>query len=132
MTKDLSNYFNLRELVKDCGGIEKFRFFGHLDKPVGPFLCEYSDDWVECKLEDDRSYGDLYTLEHGYKVKVVPARDMRYIGRHFYQCDLLSMIKDGCFILKTGDGNRVVKREGIEPLCGKAYLYHRWQEVVKE
>lgn len=110
MTKDLSNYFDLRELVKDCGGIEKFRFFGHLDKPVGPFLCEYSDDWVECKLEDDRSYGDLYTLEHGYKVKVVPARDMRYIGRHFYQCDLLSMIKDGCFILKTGDGNCVVKR----------------------
>ena len=45
MTKDLSNYFDLRELVKDCGGIEKFRFFGHLDKPVGPFLCEYSDDW---------------------------------------------------------------------------------------
>lgn len=57
---------------------------------------------------------------------------MRYIGRHFYQCDLLSMIKDGCFILKTEDSNRVVKREGIEPLCGKAYLYHRWQEVVKE
>lgn len=98
-----------------------------MDKPVGLFLCKYSDDWVGCKLEDDRSYGDLYTLEHGYKVKVVPARDMRYIGRHFYQCDLLSMIKDG-----TGDGNRVVKREGIEPLCGKAYLYHRWQEVVKE
>ena len=49
-----------------------------------------------------------------------------------YNAALLSMIKDGCFILKTGDGNRVVKREGIEPLCGKAYLYHRWQEVVKE
>lgn len=139
MTKDLSSYFDLRELVKDCGGIEKFRFFGHLNKPVGPFLCEYSDDWVECKLEDDRSYGDLYTLDRGYKVKivpakvkVVPAKDMRYTGRYFYQCDLLSMIKDGHFILKTGDGDHIVKREGIELLCGNVYLYHRWQEIVKE
>ena len=132
MNKDLSNYFDLRELVKDCGGIEKFRFFGHLDKPAGLFFCEYSDDWVECKLEDDRSHGDLFTLDNGYKVKAVPAKDMRYTGRHFYQSDLLSMIKDGHFILKTGDGDHIVEREGIEPLCGKAYLYHRWQEVVKE
>ena len=132
MNKDLSNYFDLRELVKDCGDIEKFRFFGHLDKPAGLFFCEYSDDWVECKLEDDRSHGDLFTLDNGYKVKVVPAKDMRYTGRHFYQSDLLSMIKDGHFILKTGDGDHIVEREGIEPLCGKAYLYHRWQEVVKE
>lgn len=132
MTKDLSNYFDLRELVKDCGGIEKFRFFGHLDKPAGLFFSSYSDDWVECKLEDDHSHGNLYTLEHGYKVKVVPAKDMRYIGQHFYQSDLLSMIQSGCFILKTEDSDRIVEREGIEPLCGKAYLYHRWQEVVKE
>ena len=132
MNKDLSNYFDLRELVKDCGGIEKFRFFGHLDKPACLFFCEYSDDWVECKLEDDRSHGDLFTLDNGYKVKVVPAKDMRYTGRHFYQSDLLSMIKYGHFILKTGDGDHIVEREGIEPLCGKAYLYHRWQEVVKE
>lgn len=132
MNKNLSSYFNLRELVKDCGGIENFRFFGHLDKPAGLFFSSYSDDWVECKLEDDHSYGDLYTLEGGYKVKVVPARDMRYIGRHFYQNDLLSMIKNGCFILKTGDGDRIVEREGIEPLCGSAYLYHHWQEVIKE
>lgn len=132
MTKDLSNYFDLRELVKDCGGIEKFRFFGHLDKPVELFFSIYSDDWVECKLEDDRSYGDLYTLEHGYKVKVVPAKDMRYTGRHFYQSDLLSMIQSGCFILKTEDSDRIVEREGIEPLCGSAYLYHHWQEVIKK
>lgn len=130
--KNLQDYFKLKDLVNDCGGIEKFRFFGHLDKPTSLFFCEYSDDWVECKLEDDRSYGDLYTLEHGYKVKVVPAKDMKYIGRHFYQDDLLSMIKSGCFILKTGEGDRVIKREGIEPLCGVAYLYHQWEEVVKE
>lgn len=132
MIKDLNNYFDLRELVKDCGGIEKFRFFGHLNKPAGLFLSEYSDDWVECKLENDYSYGDLYTLEHGYKVKVIPAYDKRYYGRHFYQSDLLSMIQDGCFILKTGDGDHIVKREGIELLYGSAYLYHCWQEVVKE
>lgn len=132
MNKDLKSYFDLRELVKDYGGIEKFRFFGHLGKSVGLFLGEYSDDWVECKLEDDRSYGDLYTLERGYKVKVIPAYDKRYYGRHFYQSDLLSMIQKGYFILKTGDDNRIVEREGIEPLCGNAYLYHRWQEVIKE
>ena len=35
MNKDLKSYFDLRELVKDCGGIENFRFFGHLNKPAG-------------------------------------------------------------------------------------------------
>ena len=132
MNKDLKSYFDLRELVKDCGGIENFRFFGHLNKSAGLFFSSYSDDWVECKLEDDHSHGDLYTLEHGYKVKAVPAKDMRYISQHFYQSDLLSMIQSGCFILKTEDGDRIVEREGIEPLCGNAYLYHCWQEVIKE
>ena len=132
MNKDLKSYFDLRELVKDCGGIENFRFFGHLNKPAVLLFSSYSDDWVECKLEDDHSHGDLYTLEHGYKVKAVPAKDMRYIGQLFYQSDLLSMIQSGCFILKTEDSDRIVEREGIEPLCGNAYLYHCWQEVIKE
>lgn len=130
--KNLQDYFKLKDLVNDCGGIENFRFFGHLNKPTGLLFSEYSDDWVECKLEDNHSYGNLYSLEDGYKIKVIPAKDMRYIGRHFYQCDLLSMIKSGHFILKTGDGDRIVEREGIEPLCGSAYLYHHWQEVIKE
>ena len=46
---DLSTYRDLRELVKDCGGIEKFRFFGHLNKydmitPFGFALTSDSDD----------------------------------------------------------------------------------------
>lgn len=30
--KNLNEYIYLKDLVADCGGIEKFRFFGHLDK----------------------------------------------------------------------------------------------------
>ena len=134
--KDLSTYCYLKDLVNDCGGIEKFRFFGHLDKydmvtPFGFALTSYSDDWVECKIEDDTSCGDLYTLDHGYKIKVVPVNDNRYAGRHFYQSDLISMIKEGCFILKTGEGDHIEDREGMERIGYNAYLVHHWSEVVK-
>lgn len=133
--KPINKYYNLRELVADCGGIEKFRFFGHLNKytmmtPFGFALSENSDDWVECKIEDDTSADDLYTLEHGYKVNIVPAYDNRYVGRKFYQSDLLSMIKSGCFILKTAEGQHIEEKEGFEHLHGNAYVHHYWTEVV--
>ena len=104
--RNLEDYVYLKDLVADCGGIEKFRFFGHLN----------SDDWVECKIEDDTSAGDLYTLEHGYKVHIVPAYDNRYAGYRFYQSDLLSMIKSGCFILKTAEGQHIEK-EKVLNIC---------------
>lgn len=115
--KNLEEYIDLKDLVYDCGGIKKFRFFGHLNKytmmtPFGFALSENSDDWVECKIEDDTSAGDLYTLEHGYKVHVEPAHDARYAGRTFYQSDLLCMLQSGCFILKTREGQHIEEREG--------------------
>ena len=134
--KDLNTYCYLKDLVNDCGGIEKFRFFGHLDKydmvtPFGFALTSYSDDWVECKIEDDTSCGDLYTLDHGYKVKVVPVNDNRYASRLFYQSDLISMIQEGCFILKTGEGDHIEDREGMECIGCNTYLVHHWSEVVQ-
>ena len=133
---DLSTYRDLRELVKDCGGIEKFRFFGHLNKydmitPFGFALTSDSDDWVECKIEDDTSCGDLYTLAYGYKVRVVPAHDNRYASRLFYQSDLMDMIRGEYFILKTGEGDRIEDREGMEYIGYNTYLVHHWSEVVK-
>ena len=133
--KDLVQYYDLRELVKDFGGVENFRFFGNLDKydmmtPFGLALSSPSDDWVECKIEDDGSCGDLYTLGHGYKVNIVPDHDNRYVGRKFYQSDLLSMFKSGTFILKTNEGDHIEEREGYEHLCGNVYLHHHWFEVV--
>lgn len=137
MMKNLEKYIYLKDLVTDCGGIEKFRFFGHLDKysmmtPFGFGFTSYSDDWVECKIEDDTSCGDLYTLDYGYKVNIVPVYDNRYAGRKFYQSDLLSMLKDSYFILKTNKNSHIVEKEGLEHLCGKAYLYHQWSEIVGE
>ena len=134
--KSINEYYDLRELVADCGGIEKFRFFGHLNKyalatTFGFGFSKNSDDWVECKIEDDTSAGDLYTLEHGYKVHIVPAYDNRYVGRKFYQRDLLIMIKSGCFILKTSEGQHIEEREGFEHLCGDVYLRHHWQAIVE-
>lgn len=134
--RNLEDYIYLKDLVADCGGIEKFRFFGHLNKrtimtPFGFGLSEDSDDWVECKIEDDTSAGDLYTLEHGYKVYIVPAYDNRYAGRRFYQSDLLSMIKSRCFILKTDENQNIEEKEGLEHLCGDVYLHHHWSEIVE-
>lgn len=133
--KNLNEYIYLKDLVADCGGIEKFRFFGHLDKrdfmtPFGFGLASPSDDWVECKIEDDTSCGDLYTLEHGYKVNIVPVNDNRYARERFYQSDLLSNLKSGHFIIKTSENAHIEEKEGIEHLCGDAYLYHQWSEVV--
>ena len=132
--KNLEEYIHLKDLVRDCGGIDKFRFFGHLDTytaitPFGFALSSYSDDWVECKIEDDTSAGDLYTLEHGYKVKVVPVNDNRYAGRRFYQSDLIKMIKEGVYILKTSDDQHIEENEGIEHICGSAFIYHHWYEL---
>ena len=134
--KNLNEYIYLKDLVADCGGIEKFRFFGHLDKydlitPFGFGLSSYSDDWVECKIEDDTSCGDLYTLAHGYKVRIAPANDHRYASRLFYQSDLLNMLKSGRFILKTAESQHIEEREGFEHLYGGAYLHHHWSEVVE-
>ena len=134
--RDLEDYIYLKDLVADCGGIEKFRFFGHLNKhtimtPFGFGLSEYSDDWVECKIEDDTSAGDLYTLEHGYKVRIVPVYDNRYTERKFYQSDLLSMIKSRCFILKTSEDQHIEEKDGLEYLCGDVYLHHYWSEIVE-
>ena len=134
--KNLEEYIYLKDLVRDCGGVDKFRFFGHLDTytaitPFGFALSSYSDDWVECKIEDDTSAGDLYTLEHGYKVYIVPAYDNRYAGRRFYQSDLLSMIKSRCFILKTDENQNIEEKEGLEHLCGDVYLHHYWSEIVE-
>ena len=134
--RNLEDYIYLKDLVADCGGIEKFRFFGHLNKrtimtPFGFGLSEDSDDWVECKIEDDTSAGDLYTLEHGYKVYIVPVYDNRYAGRRFYQSDLLSMIKSRCFILKTDENQNIEEKEGLEHLCGDVYLHHYWSEIVE-
>ena len=129
--KDLTKYTDLRELVKDCGGIENFRFFGHLNKRIGFCFAEYSDDWVECKIDDDTSHGDLFTLANGYKVNITPVNDTGiYTNNRFYQSDLLSMIKSGHFILKTCDNQHVEDKEGCEHLCGAAYIYHTWSEVV--
>ena len=135
--KNLNEYIYLKDLVADCGGIEKFRFFGHLNKydfmaPFGFGFTSPSDDWVECKIDDDTSCGDLYTLEHGYKVNIVPAYNNRYASYRFYQSDLLSMLKDGCFILKTNEESHIEEKEGLEHLCGDAYLYHQWQEVMND
>lgn len=134
--RNLEDYIYLKDLVADCGGIEKFRFFGYLNKrtimtPFGFGLSEDSDDWVECKIEDDTSAGDLYTLEHGYKVYIVPAYDNRYAGRRFYQSDLLSMIKSRCFILKTDENQNIEEKEGLEHLCGDVYLHHYWSEIIE-
>ena len=133
--KPINEYYDLRELVADCGGIENFRFFGTLNKydmttPFGFALTSPSDDWVECKIEDDTSCGDLFTLAHGYKVHVVPAYDKRYAGYRFYQSDLLDMIKSGCFLLKTSNNQHIEEKEGFEHLYGNAYVHHYWTEVV--
>lgn len=98
--------------------------------PFGFGFSEDSDDWVECKIEDDTSAGDLYTLEHGYKVRIVPVYDNRYTERKFYQSDLLSMIKSRCFILKTDENQHIESKEGFEHLCGDVYLHHYWSEIV--
>jgi hypothetical protein len=133
--KDLDQYYDLRELVKDFGGVENFRFFGKLDKydmitPFGFVFTSSSDNWVECKIEDDNSFGELYTLKHGYKVNIVPDHDNEYVGRKFYQSDLLSMLKSGTFILKTSEGTHIEQRECYEHLCGNVYIHHQWFEVV--
>ena len=133
--KPINKYYNLRELVADCGGIENFRFFGTLDKydmmtPFGFALTSLSDDLVECKIEDDTSCGDLYTFALGYKVRIAPANDHRYASRLFYQSDLLSMLKEGCVLLKTSDNQHIEEKEGFEHLHGNAYVHHYWTEVV--
>ena len=135
--KNLNEYIYLKDLVADCGGIEKFRFFGHLYKFSGsmlPFggwaITSWSDDWVECKIENDSSCGDLYTLDGGYKVKVVPVNSTAYASRKFYQEDLLHSLQIGYFILKTNEEAHIEEKEGLEHLCGNAYLYHQWAEVV--
>lgn len=133
--KPINEYYDLRELVADCGGIDKFRFFGRLDKyemitPFGFAILSPSDDWVECKIEDDTSHGDLYTLEHGYKVNISPDYDNRYASRRFYQSDLLGMLRSGCFLLKTNNDQHIEEKEGLEHLCGSVYLHHYWTEVV--
>ena len=135
--KNIEEYIYLKDLVRDCGGVDKFRFFGHLDRytaitPFGFALSSYSDDWGECKIEGDTSAGDLYILEHGYKVKVVPVNDNRYAGRRFYQSDLISLIKKGVFILKTSDDQHLKENEGIEHVCGSAFIYHHWYEIVND
>ena len=133
--KPINEYYDLRELVADCGGIDKFRFFGRLDKyemitPFGFAILSPSDDWVECKIEDDTSHGDLYTLGHGYKVNIASTYDNRYANRSFYQNDLLGLLKSGCFILKTNNDQHIEEKEGLEHLCGNVYLHHYWTEVV--
>lgn len=70
--RNLEDYIYLKDLVADCGGIEKFRFFGHLNKrtimtPFGFGLSEDSDDWVECKIEDDTSAGIFILLSMDIK-----------------------------------------------------------------
>lgn len=95
--RDLSDYTDLRDLVADCGGIDKFRFFGQLSKydiitPYGFGVASHSDEWVECKLMDDNSCGDLYTLSGGYKVRVAPSSDRRFAWDLYYQSDLLSLL----------------------------------------
>ena len=135
--KNLNEYIYLKDLVDDCGGIEKFRFFGHLYKfsgsmlPFGGYaITSWSDGWVECKIEDDFSCGDLYTLDGGYKVKVVPVNSTAYASRKFYQEDLLHSLQIGYFILKTNKEAHIEEKDGLEHLCGDAYLYHKWQEVI--
>ena len=133
--RNLEDYMYLKDLVADCGGIEKFRFFGHLNKyimmtPFSFILSENSDDWVECKIEEDTSTGDFHTLEYD-KIYIVPVYDNRYAGRRFYQDTLLSMIKSRYFILKTSEDQHIEEREGFEHLCGDVYLHHYWQEIVE-
>lgn len=132
----LNEYFDLRKLVADFGGIEKFRFFGLLDKytlltPFGFAVVEPGNDFVECKIDETGDlHGGLYSLEHGYKVKVSPVNDDRYASCVFYQSDLLQDFKYGTFIIKEGTGH-IEHKVGIEHLCGNAYLCHAWSEIVQ-
>lgn len=131
--QDIKNYFDLRKLVADFGGIERFRFFGMLDKytlmtPFGFSVVEPCNDFVECKIDDIND--DLYSIESGYKVKVSPVNDDRYASQTFYQADLLQDLKRGVFIIKEGNG-RIEYKTGMEHLCGDAYLCHAWSEIVQ-
>lgn len=134
--QDIKDYFDLRKLVDDFGGIEEFRFFGILDKytlmtPFGFALAETCDDFVECKIDESGDlHGGLYSLAHGYKVKVSPVNDNRYASRLFYQSDLLQNFQSGVFIIKEGSGH-IEHKAGIEHLCGNAYLFHAWSEIVQ-
>lgn len=135
-SKDLLKYHDLRDLVADCGGVEKFRFYGHLDKYTlrslfGFSLISDSDDWVECKIEEDMSYGDLFNLSGGYQVHVVPVDNFMYADRHYYQDDLLSLLRTGVYILKTSDSQHIEYKAGCERLFGNVYLRHEWQEIVE-
>lgn len=134
--QDIKEYFDLRKLVADFGGIEKFRFFGILDKytcmtPFGFSLVETCDDFVECKIDETGDlHGDLYSLAHGYKVKVSPVNDNRYASKIFYQRDLLQNFQSGVFIIKEGNGH-IEHKECMECLCGNVYLCHTWSEIVQ-
>ena len=50
----------------------------------------------------------------------------------FYQSDLISMIKEGVFILKTSDDQHIEENEGIEHVCGSAFIHHHWYEIVND
>ena len=131
--QDIKEYFDLQKLVADFGGIEKFRFFGLLDKytlmtPFGFAVVEPGNDFVECKIDDIDD--DLYSIESGYKVKVSPVNDDRYASQMFYQSDLLQDLKRGVFIIKEGNGH-IEHKTGMEHLCGNAYLCHAWSEIVQ-
>lgn len=136
MMQDIKEYFDLRKLVADFGGIKKFRFFGILDKytcmtPFGFSLVTTGDDFVECKIDETGDlHGDLYSLAYGYKVKVSPVNDNRYASKIFYQSDLLQNFQSGVFIIKEGNGH-IEHKACMECLCGNVYLCHTWSEIVQ-
>lgn len=129
---DLQKFYTLGDLVDYVGGIDNFRVFAKPDKFCGFCFASPSDDWVECKIDNNQP--ELYTLEHGYKVELVPATEedsLKYAGRMYYQGDLLSLIKEGIYVLKVYPEQHIEHKSCIEPLCGDAYLLHEWDEVVE-
>lgn len=128
----MDDFYGLEKLIKDNGGIENFRCFAKMGKieMVTPFgFCMVSGDketWTECKIDENR-----YKVADGYKVTLRSLNPM-FTYDHYYQSDFMSMVKEGFIIVKTSDNQTIQHIKWMEHLCGKAYVVHEADIVIKK
>lgn len=87
--------------------------------------------WRLCRIVDSNE--ELYSIDYGYKFRLEICDGKAQGGRLYYQCDFLSLLKQGTILyVEKGSNAHIEHIKWAEELCNGVCLIHEADVVVKD
>lgn len=119
----------------DTDQLKDARFFSQEESyspiPIlGVSISNNDYTWRLCKIVDSEE--ELYSIDHGYKLRFEICDGSGYGGTMYYQCDFLSLLKSGHIVyVKDGSNIHVENIKWAEPLSDNTFVIHEADILVE-